>query len=257
MSQTQIKLKSNPNQTQTQIKIKTKIKNNNLFNNIIYNSLIEMPISKRGKFKMILVGDTAVGKTTLINSLNGVNPQNTCQTSTIGASFSSLRMDDYTIDTWDTAGQERYFSLVDMYFRNVDIAFFVYDINELDTMESIFKKWIPRYFECREKYNDSDRPSILFLIGNKADNPELQKKANQSEYLQSKQEYILENNIHHFIVSAWNQRNLNILVKELKEDLTVLGQKIEKETDEQAVQIHLQKMAKERQQMKPSCGGCV
>ena len=215
-----------------------------------------MSMRQRGKFKMILVGDTAVGKTTLINSLNGIDPRKTSQASTIGASFSSLRFDDYTIDAWDTAGQERYFSLVDMYFRNVDIAFFVYDVNEADTLKTVFQKWIPRFFECREKYNDMDRPSILFLIGNKADNPELQKIANESEFLKSKQNYIIEHNIHHFIVSAWNSRNLSLIRQELKDLLSETKQKLDREREDKLAKS-LAQMRESQQEAKSSCSGCA
>jgi len=174
-------------------------------------------INSNNRYKMILVGDTAVGKSSIVMTLKGlhINPANP-PASTIGASFTTLHLDDNTINCWDTAGQERYFSLVDIYFKDVDIVFFVYDITRPETLESIFSRWYPRFLECRKKYGQQRCPTLLFLIGNKTDTSDLQKGALKDSVFRSKEHYMKLNNMHHFLVSALNHNNLGLLKKELK-----------------------------------------
>ena len=98
--------------------------------------------------KIVLIGETDVGKTSIVNSYIYDNYQKTTDC-TIGASFVSKNIklkyckdilqihDDDNLNKselsialhiWDTAGQERYKSLVPMYYRNADILFYVNDV---------------------------------------------------------------------------------------------------------------------------------
>jgi len=98
--------------------------------------------------KIVLIGETDVGKTSIVNSYIYDNYRKTTDC-TIGASFVSKNIklkyckdilqihDDDNLNKtelnismhiWDTAGQERYKSLVPMYYRNSDILFYVNDI---------------------------------------------------------------------------------------------------------------------------------
>tara|TARA_Y100001958_G_C21213531_1_gene539029 strand:- start:370 stop:981 length:612 start_codon:yes stop_codon:yes gene_type:complete len=102
------------------------------------------------QIKIVLIGDTDVGKTSIVNSFIYNNYKKTTDC-TIGASFVSKNIkmkyckdifqihdDDnlnkselnISIHIWDTAGQERYKSLVPMYYRNSDILFYVNDITK-------------------------------------------------------------------------------------------------------------------------------
>uniref|UniRef100_A0A8V5GU49 Ras-related protein Rab-5B n=1 Tax=Melopsittacus undulatus TaxID=13146 RepID=A0A8V5GU49_MELUD len=90
--------------------------------------------SQAGKicqFKLVLLGESAVGKSSLV--LRFVKGQfHEYQESTIGAAFltQSVCLDDTTVkfEIWDTAGQERYHSLAPMYYRGAQAAIVVYDI---------------------------------------------------------------------------------------------------------------------------------
>uniref|UniRef100_A0AAQ6ICL6 small monomeric GTPase n=1 Tax=Anabas testudineus TaxID=64144 RepID=A0AAQ6ICL6_ANATE len=87
------------------------------------------------QFKLVLLGESAVGKSSLV--LRFVKGQfHEFQESTIGAAFltQTVCLDDTTVkfEIWDTAGQERYHSLAPMYYRGAQAAIVVYDItNEL------------------------------------------------------------------------------------------------------------------------------
>ncbi|XP_067832694.1 ras-related protein Rab-5B isoform X3 [Heptranchias perlo] len=83
------------------------------------------------QFKLVLLGESAVGKSSLV--LRFVKGQfHEYQESTIGAAFltQSVCLDDTTVkfEIWDTAGQERYHSLAPMYYRGAQAAIVVYDI---------------------------------------------------------------------------------------------------------------------------------
>lgn len=83
------------------------------------------------QFKLVLLGDSAVGKSSLV--LRFVRGQFfEYQESTIGAAFltQTVALNDTTVkfEIWDTAGQERYHSLAPMYYRGAAAAIVVYDI---------------------------------------------------------------------------------------------------------------------------------
>jgi len=76
------------------------------------------------QFKLVLLGESAVGKSSLV--LRFVKGQfHEFQESTIGAAFltQTLCLDDTTVkfEIWDTAGQERYHSLAPMYYRGAQV----------------------------------------------------------------------------------------------------------------------------------------
>lgn len=89
------------------------------------------PVGRVFQFKLVLLGDSAVGKSSLV--LRFVRGQFfEYQESTIGAAFltQTVALNDTTVkfEIWDTAGQERYHSLAPMYYRGAAAAIVVYDI---------------------------------------------------------------------------------------------------------------------------------
>ena len=82
-------------------------------------------------FSVVLVGDTEVGKTSIIK--NFVHDSfDSEQKSTIGALFHTFKTEikgqPITIQIWDTAGQEKYRSLGPIYYRKAQAAIVVYDV---------------------------------------------------------------------------------------------------------------------------------
>ncbi|KAJ9644058.1 GTP-binding protein of the rab/ypt [Coniosporium tulheliwenetii] len=90
--------------------------------------------SRFAQFKLVLLGESAVGKSSLV--LRFVKDQfDDYRESTIGAAFltQTIALDESTtvkFEIWDTAGQERYKSLAPMYYRNANCAVVVYDITQ-------------------------------------------------------------------------------------------------------------------------------
>ncbi|KAF4020742.1 hypothetical protein G4228_012442 [Cervus hanglu yarkandensis] len=117
------------------------------------------------QFKLVLLGESAVGKSSLV--LRFVKGQfHEFQESTIGAAFltQTVCLDDTTVkfEIWDTAGQERYHSLAPMYYRGAQAAIVVYDITNEESFARA-KNWV------KELQRQASPNIVIALSGNKAD----------------------------------------------------------------------------------------
>jgi|JI6StandDraft_1071083.scaffolds.fasta_scaffold09087_8 Ras-related protein Rab-2A len=116
-------------------------------------------------FKFILVGDTAVGKTSILSRfLKGTfNRQNDI---TIGVEFGerTISVNNQTIklQVWDTAGQEDFRSMTRQYYRSAAAALLVYDCTRPETFKNIIR-WV------EDVRSNGNRSVILVLICNKID----------------------------------------------------------------------------------------
>ena len=95
--------------------------------------------------KVILLGETKVGKTNLINTLIG-NTFNENEESTIASTFSvkkiSVMGKVYSIQIWDTIGQEKLRNLTQLFYNNSKIVIFVYDITRKKSFNEIRDYWV-------------------------------------------------------------------------------------------------------------------
>ena len=116
-------------------------------------------------FSVCLIGNANVGKTSLLSRYCD-NVFKEKYSNTIGVDFRilSLKHHDTTIKLhiWDTAGQERFKSISVNYFRNAHGFFFIFDLSNRESFETI-NQWI----ELAKTYNNHSM--INFLIGNKSD----------------------------------------------------------------------------------------
>merc|ERR1712164_98314 len=97
-----------------------------------------MSTKKRTLLKLIILGDSGVGKTSLMNQY--VNKKFSKQyKATIGADFltKEVMIDDklVTMQIWDTAGQERFQSLGVAFYRGADSCVLVYDVTDSKSFE--------------------------------------------------------------------------------------------------------------------------
>uniref|UniRef100_A0A8C9U5B6 small monomeric GTPase n=1 Tax=Scleropages formosus TaxID=113540 RepID=A0A8C9U5B6_SCLFO len=152
------------------------------------------------QFKLVLLGESAVGKSSLV--LRFVKGQfQEYQESTIGAAFltQTVCLDDTTVkfEIWDTAGQERYHSLAPMYYRGAQAAIVVYDITNADSFARA-KNWV------KELQRQGSPYIVITLAGNKAD------LASKREVdLQEAQAYADDNSLLFMETSAKTAMNVN------------------------------------------------
>ncbi|CAJ1057351.1 ras-related protein Rab-19 [Xyrichtys novacula] len=116
-------------------------------------------------FKIILVGDTDVGKTCMVQSFkSGIFIEK--QQNTVGVDFTVRTLDidgkKVKMQVWDTAGQERFRTITQSYYRSAHGAMVAYDITRRSTFESV-SHWI------REVEQLGAAGMVLILIGNKSD----------------------------------------------------------------------------------------
>ena len=117
------------------------------------------------KFKIVIVGDSGVGKTNLVKRfIQNTFSSNTL--ATVGVEFFSntYYINDklIKIEMWDTAGQERYKSITSAYYKGAMGALLVYDVTNQATFNNI-ERW---YNEIRDF---SSKDIQIIMIGNKTD----------------------------------------------------------------------------------------
>lgn len=121
-------------------------------------------------FKIIVVGDIAVGKTSLIKRyVHNIFTEN--YKSTIGVDFALkvLNIDNKNvrIQLWDIAGQERFGNMTRVYYKEAVGAVVVYDVTRESTLTSA-TKW-KTDIDTKLTIPGSDLPIPCILIGNKID----------------------------------------------------------------------------------------
>ena len=125
------------------------------------------PEQKSGN-KLVLVGDSGVGKTCLISRfLSGNFDKN--QPSTNGASYASKLIEypnlkkSLVLDIWDTAGQEKFKALTKFFYKDALMVILVYDITRRESFDNLKNFW---YQEIQE---NAEPNIVLAVAGNKCD----------------------------------------------------------------------------------------
>ena len=116
--------------------------------------------------KIILLGNTEIGKTSLINVFEG-KEFTSKMLSTIGSQYSRKEMiinnEKYAIQMWDTAGQEKYRSINKLYIKGSNIVIFVYDVTNRNSFIDLSDFWVDYVFKLIGK------DIIIGVLGNKID----------------------------------------------------------------------------------------
>ena len=133
--------------------------------NFNYEILSEDYTSFDMSFKLIVIGDSGVGKSCLTN--NAIkNTFDDAYNATVGFEFFTfnIRLNGKVVklQIWDTCGQELYRSLITNFYRNSSLAMMVYSINSKESFDNV-EMWL------RELRTHSNPDVKVFLIGNKSD----------------------------------------------------------------------------------------
>ena len=162
------------------------------------------------KIKIIVVGDSGVGKTNLINRFAS-DKFDTNSKATIGVEFvyKTLKINKEVIkvEVWDTAGQERYRAITSSYYKGAKGAIMVYDITNEDSFNNV-ESWM------NEVTKKGKTDMQFLLVGNKKDLINDRKVTEQKGIDKAK-----ELNMNLFEASALEKTNVNeafnYLVKEI------------------------------------------
>ena len=118
------------------------------------------------QFKIILIGDSSVGKTSLVNRFMGFEFEDN-YSCTINADFKvkSINIDPSTgaeLTVWDTCGQEKFRAITRQYFKDAHGIILVYDVSNKRSADAL-SLWI-------EDISNNTKPDVsIVLVGNKID----------------------------------------------------------------------------------------
>uniref|UniRef100_A0A087XI69 Calcium release activated channel regulator 2A n=1 Tax=Poecilia formosa TaxID=48698 RepID=A0A087XI69_POEFO len=150
-------------------------------------------------FKVVLVGNSSVGKTSLLRSFcEGRFHPSTTATVGIDYSVKTLTLDNMQIamQLWDTAGQERFRSMTKQFFRKADGVVLLYDVTVAESFAAV-KPWL---LNVQEAAGES---IPILLLGNKMDmTREREVSFKDAEQLAS------ENKVMFFEVSTYTGKNV-------------------------------------------------
>ena len=116
-------------------------------------------------FKVVTIGNTGVGKTSLLHYAVHRRCEDTCKP-TIGGAHQQLDVEFggrlIKLNLWDTAGSEKFKAIVPMYFHEASVALFIFDITKQDSFDAL-PEW--------ERLIENQAPETMkkIIVGNKSD----------------------------------------------------------------------------------------
>jgi small GTP-binding protein len=211
-------------------------------NNPLYN-----PNKQIYNLKMIVLGDIAVGKTSVINRFISNTFSEDYKTS-ISCEFQKKELDidgetGVSLQIWDTAGEERFMAVTKQYYNDSHGVMVIYDLTNKETFVKM-NKWI------KNVKDNAPKDIVIMVVGNKSDL--IAEKANLGDELTPfKNEYLYRE------VSAKNGNNVSLAFEELthkildtiKEKKEKGGEDIVKPRDS----VPLRKQSKSKHKKKCPC----
>jgi Ras-related protein Rab-1A len=200
-------------------------------------------------FKILLLGDSSVGKTAFIVRFCDGKFEDDSLT-TIGldtkTKFVTHKEKKIQLQIWDTAGEERFRSIAKSCYKGADGILLMYDISKYETFKHI-KSWIT---DIENNISVPKNKLALIIIGNKADLPNDQKIVDKKDVEE------FENKFKYKIIeaSAKIDKNVNesmiaLIDKMLELGLGKVKQGLGEEDDTQKLS------AKSKGKKKGFCGG--
>ena len=180
------------------------------------------------RYNIILVGDSSVGKTSIINRFieNRFN-RNLKNTVNIEFRIKSIKLDSNTVvdlKIWDTCGTEKFHSITKNFYQDADGIFIVFDLGNCKSFSSI-----KIYLKDINDICNINNKSVM-IIGNKNDIPDEDQKVKDKEIKK-----ILEKNreLKYLDVSARSGNNINDMFIQMSKVIFLNKNKIPENEDEE------------------------
>ena len=163
--------------------------------------------------KMVMLGDSGVGKTSIVLRLNDhVFRQMT--EPTIGSGVVNKVFEtshgDINLCIWDTAGEERYRSFTGLYSKGASACAIVFDLTNEGSFDSI-EEWVEIFKE------NSEEDAKVFIVGNKNDLVDSREVNANKCY-----KWCTDRNYSYYEVSAKTGENVDFLFSEIAEELSTV-----------------------------------
>lgn len=161
-------------------------------------------------FRVIIIGEPAVGKSSFLAALTSRNVTDTYQP-TVGVDFGSTLTPISNgklikSQIWDTAGQEYFAPIIKTFYRDVTAAIIMFDLTEKETFERV-DFWLQ---ELKKVHYDG---IPIALIGNKIDSSSALISTDIAE------KYAQQNGMMYFEISALENRNITLSYAEFIEEI--------------------------------------
>ena len=197
-------------------------------------------MNKRTKFNVSILGESKVGKTSMIHSLKGYefDPH---QIATIGVDDftdeAKFENREYRFKIFDTAGQERYKCISTNTIQLADGFLIVFSVTDKKSFE-LLDQWIKNIDDSVDI-----KSKILILAGNKADIDDDEREVSREEA----ENYAKSNNILYFETSAKSGLNIKEVFNKLYEDIFNLNKKL---TDRKNIELTKEDKTKNKKKKK-------
>lgn len=199
-------------------------------------------------FKIVLVGDSGVGKTNLLSQLTR-QEFSTSSPPTIGVEFAtiSFKIGHHVVKAqiWDTAGQERYRAITSAYYRGTYGALVVYDITRRATLSQSVNHWL---MQLRQH---SRKNTTIILVGNKKD-LEQQREVSVEEGKRLAE----QNGFALFETSALSGENVRKVFFELVKDIYEKNKLVDAVNSKSSLEIEKEQTKPIRKPKAKKSGGC-
>ena len=206
------------------------------------------------KYKLIVIGDENVGKTSIINRFKS-NQFTGDYEPTVGLDFQSIPLlidnQNVTLLLYDTAGQEKFRSLIPLYTKDANIIFLIYDTTNYESFTNI-EKW----YESLSNINKEE--AIFILVGNKIDLTEERKvKEEEAKKYADEHNYIFQE-LSALTGDGIQELFLNKLLTQIRNHLLNKGRINVADQEEENLKFHLQENKEKKQKNKnKKCCCCV
>ena len=191
----------------------------------------------RKKFNINFLGDTSVGKTSIIKRhVNKTFDENAIATIGIDNIKDEKEFDKkkYSFKIYDTAGQERYKSISLNYIKLGDGFLLVFSVDNKETFDKL-EEWIQNIYD-----SVSIDEKVIFLVGNKIDSPNRVVKREEAEA------FAKNKNFRYFETSAKTGEGVEELFDELYNTIYNLNKKCENNVKEDNLKLKSGKTGKGR-----------